>query len=150
MKTWFSINCQTRKYSPRNSPRQSAIAEGFAEANSVCIAITSVKILPRWLFHSKIYIQFTIFNTYFSTKLLFTNSTYHLHVHMRSVYYINFYINFSFESFSFLLSIFLSYFLYFWTQIKHWKLFLKHNFWCEKRANCIAYNNIYTTKFVQQ
>ena len=29
-------------------------------------------ILPRWLFPSKIYIQFIIFNTYFSTKLSFT------------------------------------------------------------------------------
>ena len=48
------------KYSPRNSPQQSVIAEGFAEANSVFIVITSAKILPRWLFPSKIYIQFTI------------------------------------------------------------------------------------------
>ena len=60
------------KDSPRNSPQQSAIAEGFAEVNSVFIVITSAKILPRWLFPSKIYIQFTIFNTYFSTKLSFT------------------------------------------------------------------------------
>ena len=29
---------------------------------------------------SKIYIQFKIFNTYFSTKLSFTNKRYHLHV----------------------------------------------------------------------
>ena len=35
--------------------------------------------------------------------------------------------------------------LYFWTQIKHSKVFLKHNFWREKRAHCIAYNNICTT-----
>ena len=28
------------------------------------------------------------------------------------------------------------------------KLFLKHNFWCEKRAHCIAYNNICTTIIV--
>ena len=33
--------------SPRNSPRQSAIAEGFAEANSIFKVITSAKILPR-------------------------------------------------------------------------------------------------------
>ena len=33
--------------SPRNSPPQSTIAEGFTEANSVFIAITSAKILPR-------------------------------------------------------------------------------------------------------
>ena len=39
--------------------------------------------------------------------------------------------------------------LYFWTQIKHPKLFLKHNVWREKRAHCIAYNNICTTIFVQ-
>ena len=61
-------------YSPRNSSRQSVIAEGFAEG------ITSAKILPRRLFPSKIYIQFTIFNTYFSTKLSFTNKKYHLHM----------------------------------------------------------------------
>ena len=33
--------------SPRDSPRQSAIAKGFAEANSVFIVITSAKILPK-------------------------------------------------------------------------------------------------------
>ena len=32
---------------PRNSPRQSAIAEGFAESNSVFIIIISAKVLPR-------------------------------------------------------------------------------------------------------
>ena len=73
-------------FSPRNLPRQSAIAERFAEANSVFILITSAKILRRWLFHSKIYIQLTIFNTYFSTKLLFTNKRYHLHVLEKCLY----------------------------------------------------------------
>ena len=48
--------------SPRNSPRQLEIAEGFAEANSVFIVITSAKIFPRGLFPSEMYIQFTIFN----------------------------------------------------------------------------------------
>ena len=33
--------------SPWNSPRQSAVAEGFAEANSVITVITSAKVLPR-------------------------------------------------------------------------------------------------------
>ena len=66
--------------SPRNSPRTSAITEGFAEANSVFIVITLAKILPRWLFPWKRYIQFTIFNTYFSTKLSFRNKRYHLHM----------------------------------------------------------------------
>ena len=33
--------------------------------------------------------------------------------------------------------------LYFLTQIKHPKLFLKHNVWREKRAHCIACNNIW-------
>ena len=42
--------------------------------------ITSAKILPRCIFPSKIYIQFPIFNTYFSTKLWFTNKRYHWHV----------------------------------------------------------------------
>ena len=41
---------------------------GYAEANSI--------ILWRWLFPSKIYIQFTIFNTYILTKLLFTSKRY--------------------------------------------------------------------------
>ena len=66
--------------SPRNSPRQSQTVEGFSEANSVFIVITSAKILPRWIFPNKIYIQFTNYNTYFSTKLLFTNKRYRLNV----------------------------------------------------------------------
>ena len=57
----------------------------FPRQNSVFI-ITSAKILPRWLFPSKIYIQFTIFNTYFSTKLSFTNKRYHLHVLEKCLY----------------------------------------------------------------
>ena len=32
--------------------------------------------------------------------------------------------------------------------MKHPKLFLKHNFWREKRAHCIAYNKICTTIIV--
>ena len=35
---------------------------------------------------SKIYIQFTIFNTYFLTKLSFTNKRYHLHVLEKRLY----------------------------------------------------------------
>ena len=54
--------------------------------NSVFIVITAAKILPRWLFCSKIYIQFKIFYTYFSTKLLFTNTRYHLHVLGKCLY----------------------------------------------------------------
>ena len=42
--------------------------------------------LPRWLFPSKIYIWFTIFNTYFSAKLLFTNKRCHLHVLEKCLY----------------------------------------------------------------
>ena len=72
--------------SPRNSTWQSAIAEGFAEVDSVFIVITSAKILSRWLFPSKIYIQFTICNTFFSTKLSFTNKRYHLHVLEKRLY----------------------------------------------------------------
>ena len=44
------------------------------------------KILPRWLRRSKIYIRFTIFNTYVSTKLSFTNKRYHLHVLEKCLY----------------------------------------------------------------
>ena len=52
----------------------------FSEAKNVFIVITSTKILPRWSFPSKIYIQFKIFNTYFLTILLFTNKKCHLDV----------------------------------------------------------------------
>ena len=72
--------------SPRNAPRQSTIAKGFAEANSVFIVIAWANILPRWLFPSKIYIQFKIFNTYFSTTLSCTNKRYHLHVLEKCLY----------------------------------------------------------------
>ena len=72
--------------SPPNSYRQSAIAEGFAEANSVFIVIISAKILPRWLFPWKMYIQITSFNTYFLTKLSLTNKKYHLHVLEKCLY----------------------------------------------------------------
>ena len=72
--------------SPRNSPWQLAIAEGFPKANSVFIVITLAKILPKWLFPSKIYIQFTICNTYFLTKLSLTNKRYHLHVLEKCLY----------------------------------------------------------------
>ena len=41
---------------PWISPRQLAIADCFAEANSVFLVITSAKILLRWLLPSKIYI----------------------------------------------------------------------------------------------
>ena len=72
--------------SPWNSPWKLAIAEGFAEANSVFIVITLAKTLLRWLFPSKIYIQFTVFNTYFLTKLLCTNKKYHLHMLEKYLY----------------------------------------------------------------
>ena len=52
----------------------------------IAIVIISTKILLRWLFPSKIYIQFKIFNTYFSTKLSFTNKIYHLHVLGKCLY----------------------------------------------------------------
>ena len=38
------------------------------------------------IFPSKIYIQFTIFNNYFSTKFLFTDQRYHLHVLEKCLY----------------------------------------------------------------
>ena len=82
----FRFSRLTLKSSPRNSPRQSAIDEGFVEANSVFIVITSAKRLPRWSFPSKIYIQFTIFNTYFSAKSSFANKRYHLHVLEKCLY----------------------------------------------------------------
>ena len=75
---------------PQNSPWQLATAEDFAEANSVFIIITSAKILLRWLFPSKIYIQFTTFNTYFSLLLLFKwllrGKRYRLHVLEKCLY----------------------------------------------------------------
>ena len=75
----------TNTNSPQNSPWQLAIAKGFAKANSVFIVITSAKLLPRWLFSSKLYIQFTIFIIYFLTKL-FTKKRYNLHVLEKSLY----------------------------------------------------------------
>ena len=72
--------------SPQNSMWLSAVAKGFAEVDSVFIVITSTKMLPRWLFPSKIYIQFTIFNIYVVTKLLFTKERYHLHVLEKHLY----------------------------------------------------------------
>ena len=83
---WFYYLLNKYLISPSSSYRQSAIAEGFAEANSVLIVIISAKILPRWLFPRKMYIQFTIFNTYFSTKLSLTNKRYHLHVLEKCLY----------------------------------------------------------------
>ena len=81
------LQCPTIQWlSPQNSLGQSPIAEGFAEAKSVCIVITSAKILLRWLFPSKIYTHFKIFNTYFFTKLLFTNNRYHLHLLEKCLY----------------------------------------------------------------
>ena len=62
--------------SPRNSPPQAAIAEGFAEANGVFIVITSAKILPRWLFCSK-YI--------FSLQFLIFISQQNYHVQIRDI-----------------------------------------------------------------
>ena len=77
----WSINRQPSKFTSAVSNCQ-----GFSKANSVFIVITLAKILPRWLFPSKIYIQFTIFNTYFSTKLFYTNKRYHLHVLEKCLY----------------------------------------------------------------
>ena len=72
--------------SPWKSPQQLAITEGFTKVNSVFKVITLAKILPKWLFPSKIYFQFTIFNTYFTTKLYFINNRYHLHVLEKHLY----------------------------------------------------------------
>ena len=80
------FNCNTHFNSLRDLPRQPTIAEGFAEANSVFIVTTTAKILSSWLFPTNIYIQFTIFNTYFSTKLSFTNKRYYLHVLEKCLY----------------------------------------------------------------
>ena len=54
--------------------------------SSIFIVIILAKKLQRWSFTSKIYIQFTIFNTYFSAKLSFTNKRYHLHVLEKCLY----------------------------------------------------------------
>ena len=52
----------------------------------IFIVIILAKKLQRWSFPSKIYIQFTIFNTYFLAKLLFTNKRYHLHMLEKCLY----------------------------------------------------------------
>ena len=190
--------------SPWNSPWKLAIAEGFAEANSVFIVITLAKTLLRWLFPSKIYIQFTVFNTYFLIKLLCTNKKYHLHVLEKYLYVLQevryiiyfrqfihplslhshgqwnklseilwhhifkqlYFVSFIYHLFicwcqrkiilvtlskSYLYKFFFqSFSLVYWAsffhicpQIKHPKLFLKHNVWREKRTHCIAFNNIW-------
>ena len=90
--------------SPQNSPWQWIIAKGFATANSIFMVITSAKILPRWLFPSKIYIQFTIFNICFLTELSFTNKQISLAVSVcatRNLLYI-YYIFFIFITFLFI------------------------------------------------
>ena len=45
-----------------------------------------VKKIAEVIIPSKIYVQFTIFSTYFSTKFLFTDKRYHLHVLQRCLY----------------------------------------------------------------
>ena len=85
----FSNQCQQlsrSQSSPQDSPWQSTIAKGFAEASSAFIVINSAKILLRWLFPSNISIQSTISNTYFSTKLSFTNKRCHLHILEKCLY----------------------------------------------------------------
>ena len=62
------------------------------------LAVHSWHVLPRWLFPSKIYIQFIIFNTYFSTKFLFTNKRYHLCVLKRCQYVLQEVINYVFSA----------------------------------------------------
>ena len=54
---------------------------------SVFIVITSAKILLKWLFPRKIYIQFTIFNTVLTSRPNFRLQTrYHLHVLEKCLY----------------------------------------------------------------
>ena len=70
---------------PLSNHRQSAIAEGFAEAN--CFYSNNLaKNIAEVLFPSNKYIQFTIFNTYFSTKFSFANKRYYLHVLEKCLY----------------------------------------------------------------
>ena len=85
-KVYTSSHLYICSHSPWNSPQQPAIVESFAKANSVFIVITSAKILSRWLFRKKIYIEFTIFNTYFLTKLSITNKRDHLHMLEKCLY----------------------------------------------------------------
>ena len=82
---------------------------------SILMVMTSAKILLMWLFCSKIYIQFTFFNTYFSTKLLFTNKRYHYACAREvSVYAIRSQINYTFSA---VYSYFFSTFMWQWNKL---------------------------------
>ena len=89
---------------------------GFCRGKtSILMVMTSAKILLMWLFCSKIYIQFTFFNTYFSTKLLFTNKRYHYACAREvSVYAIRSQINYIFSA---VYSYFFSSFMWQWNKL---------------------------------
>ena len=91
---------RTSNYQKEKSNKMSYIISWFVME----MRFTALKIhlgsqqLLRGSFPSKIYIQFTIFNTYFSTKLLFTNKRYHLHMLEKYLYVLQEVINYIFST----------------------------------------------------
>ena len=81
-----TIQLRINNCSPRNSPRQSAIPESFAEANCFYSNHLGKNIAEVIISQQNIHIQFTIFNTYFSTKFSFTNKRYRWHVLQKCLY----------------------------------------------------------------
>ena len=59
---------------------------GFFRAKQCFNSNPLSKNIAEVIIPSKIYIQFTTFNTYFSTKFLFTDKRYHLHVLEKCLY----------------------------------------------------------------
>ena len=92
-------------------------------------------------FTSYILVSTKFCNVTFLNNFYFVSFIYYLFIcqHRRKIRLVTLikaiYINFSFKV---SLVSFFHICLYFWTQIKYLKFF-KHNFWCEKRAHCIAY-----------
>ena len=59
---------------------------GFCRGKQCFYSNHLSKNITEMIILNKIYIQFTIFNTYFSAKLMFTNKIYHLHVLEKQLY----------------------------------------------------------------
>ena len=60
--------------------------QGFCRGKQCFYSNHLGKNIAEVIFSSKIYIHFTIFNTYYLTELLFTNKWYHLHMLQKCLY----------------------------------------------------------------
>ena len=83
-----SLTATTSKLILPPSKFTSAVANcrGFCRGKQCFNSNHLSKNIAEVIIPSKIYIQFTIFNTYFPTKLLFTDKRYHLHVLEKCLY----------------------------------------------------------------